>query len=53
MSSEPIKTQGNFGDKCRRKQKQNKSPGEKSPKKIIGELVLPLGLIFDLWIDTT
>ena len=42
------------GDKSRKKPKQNKSPGEKSPKKIIRELALPFGgLIFDLWIDTT
>ena len=45
MNSEPINTRGNFGDKCRKKRKQNKSPVEKSPKKIIGQLVLPFGVV--------
>ena len=54
MSSEPIKTQSNFGDKCRKKTKAQQVPrGEVTKKDNRGTRPTFWGLIFDLRIDTT
>ena len=52
MSSEPIKTQSNFGDKCRKKTKAQQVPrGEVTKKDNRGTRPTFWGLISDLWID--